>query len=1228
MNCKFFLSYRRSDDTPKDSKRNYGPVKYFKDLLIKTYNKLYNTNIEFFMDIESINAGDKWKIKTNEAIKNSAGFIAILSKKYVESEECRFEWKEFYETTYQKPKGAETPLFIIYNDIPGWTPKISNNHEDKAWKNKYEDEEAINFILQNQEEFNKLHFHEDIDPVKITDENAHLDFRSWDGINIDKIDEELSNKDFQNLGQKDWWFLNREQKMLRRLIVLCKNINERLYKIELAKLCLSNLNFDKTDSHFVGRNKDVEFIETTLKGNKICSLNAFGGMGKTAIAVKYASVIRNEFVTGGIWFIDYDKVGNPNHISPIADNKEEESKEIQNKMDRLVKECYKTVYENNRTSLSSLNKDDQEIELRKLGLKPPIEYLVMDKEIEKLNTGAIFNSLRTYCEKRAEILQTRTSAKLSIENHRILFIIDNMNDAEMLSKDYFKSIASGWFNLLITTRLKPKDIQSSDINSKVIEPLNENESNSIFKSYYSISKPQNKYKFYQPDYQSSLTELINNCLKGYPLPTVLVAAHLGINTDINPSKYMKYLDDIGLKVGQMDIKAIQKPGLPYHDNNYEEDENSIDKPNPALLRGIVRIFIEHLEKLPLIGEGSKGELAVLILHYSIYFHNEYINVLWIKDWIMTRNENKFETGLNSEELFESAMIILKEYQILSEINIESKGSYHTMHKLVQIELKKELSRDKNGVKILEGIYENLRAVKFNSNGEEYERDWEEKNNSINDAKNLIELFKGFTENNIIPIADVKDIILFISSLPQLNLNEDATELLSRVQSILIAESKRFQKADFNNTNLAEYFLLSYLELLAMYKSLGFTKNKFKLFEKVELQPVLNRSIELGSKLALELEKIIPYEEKSNLERIYNNFLILHFNIQYEYIISYNWDLDYSSIIHVEKELLRLKMSIERIEQNSLAGDVLYVGIYNKLINSLNIAKKKLGKDNEMLDLKNFKDSTNLSASSKFENKLQVALNNIRLGKYENAYLDILQLDGLLKDCYSEYGLEQLQVFQYILNIEKLWTGYKINMLNVKEFCFKTSELISHVLNYVNAAKIQIRELGQLNKLAEYLAQILHGETSKKSTKEDIYICVKEIWNKCKELCALPPVESEFNLIFRIGFSNIFSLSLMDNRTALEIAEETWNILPDRFKKDNAENTNEMMLYLMVLDALIGGYFKFSKSDNNALKKFSEYMYLLESKLNFISATFHHGVLPPKIETALNGLYNKYLDYKE
>ncbi len=663
MQYKIFLSYSRKDN---GGSSNYkGWVKNFKDSIEKIHENLFGENqIAIYFDQDSNRNMENWKFQQDEEISNSDVFIAFLSENYIRSKYCRHEWNHYINVAQQKSRGGQGIAFIYYKPIPGWEDPAAEEFLERY----YLDKEAVEFINEHKTFFTDIQLHKD--SKSVFNKNANFDLRRWNHTEPDyllKIDlirrvKELKITLTPNFADDNDWLAYRLKK-------ISYDINLRLHRIQLARLAKTNIK--KPDANFVGRWQQILEIHKAMKTNNkgvICSLNALGGMGKSALAVHYAHIHADSYASGGMWFTDCENIHSFAEVLYYT-------------FKAIWKECV----------------DDEKETYR---LHPPQQYW---QEGQPIDATGILNSLKDYCVKRCQWLreQLPMTTEASI-TPSLLIIMDNLVENEYLTQSVLKSIPpERWINIIVTTRLSKHTFVHENIRPlSDISFFTDTESNEVFRNYFrNRSDERDRKHFLSENYQTGLKRLINY-IEGYPLFTALAAASLASNKYILPSELLEKISEEGLEVNELNVAA---------DKTYSPGEKVYTKEQLHIktLGGILKFSIIQVTNR-FNAEDKNNQLTDLcsnILKYATFLHNEYINIQWIKEWIWRSQDRKIVSEEQFNKLYSIAIDLLEENQILKS---KSTGDteFYKLHLLVQSELLKQYhgKHSENSIMILKSIY--------------------------------------------------------------------------------------------------------------------------------------------------------------------------------------------------------------------------------------------------------------------------------------------------------------------------------------------------------------------------------------------------------------------------------------------------------------------------------------------------------------------------------------------
>ena len=254
MDYDIFISYARQDN-------QQGRVTELKQQLEADYRAFTGTELRCFFDLEDIKDMDDWRHRLLEGLRQSQLLLLVLSPRYLDSEYCEWEIVEYLKYEHSRAAQGRGVAPIYFVKIPGLdTPDFMQ--PAAAW--------VANIRRRN-----------------------HFDLRPW-------YDQGVSA-------------LNR-QEVRRRLDDLNRALQDRLSR--LRRLAAAPGNLPAPNPHFVGRLTEMARLHRSVglgQFSVLTALQGMGGLGKTALAVQYASAYA-DFYPGGRWLVS--RRPNPSCAAP------------------------------------------------------------------------------------------------------------------------------------------------------------------------------------------------------------------------------------------------------------------------------------------------------------------------------------------------------------------------------------------------------------------------------------------------------------------------------------------------------------------------------------------------------------------------------------------------------------------------------------------------------------------------------------------------------------------------------------------------------------------------------------------------------------------------------------------------------------------------------------------------------------------------------------------------
>jgi hypothetical protein len=214
------------------------------------FRRRFNRDLEIFFDKEDIQDFDHWQVRCHRALRDSRFFIACLSRTYLRSDACRWEWEEWC--------GHELEHGLVGQGAAS------------LWFVKLEDLDAP--------------------------EDAEL-LRRWKGDLLQRFHiqcYEWRHDDRDN-------FLNAAARS--ELQQLTEHVAQRLRLLTLDRARRGNLPWP--NANFVGRETELANLRAALleaSERSLVGIHGVGGMGKTALAQAFAYKEADAF-PGGCWLL-------------------------------------------------------------------------------------------------------------------------------------------------------------------------------------------------------------------------------------------------------------------------------------------------------------------------------------------------------------------------------------------------------------------------------------------------------------------------------------------------------------------------------------------------------------------------------------------------------------------------------------------------------------------------------------------------------------------------------------------------------------------------------------------------------------------------------------------------------------------------------------------------------------------------------------------------------------
>ncbi|WP_306535224.1 tetratricopeptide repeat protein [Geobacter sp.] len=214
------------------------------------FRRRFQRDLDIFFDRENIQDFDHWQVRCHRALRSSRFFIACLSRSYLRSDACRWEWEEWCCHELERGLVGQSAASLWFVQI-----EELNASEDDELLRRWQGDLLQRFHIQ-------CHEWRYDDPEAFLDESARAD-----------------------------------------LTLLTEHVAQRLRLLTLDRARRGNLPWP--NANFVGRKLELARLHDALLANPAVApagLHGIGGIGKTALALAFAYNEADAF-PGGCWLL-------------------------------------------------------------------------------------------------------------------------------------------------------------------------------------------------------------------------------------------------------------------------------------------------------------------------------------------------------------------------------------------------------------------------------------------------------------------------------------------------------------------------------------------------------------------------------------------------------------------------------------------------------------------------------------------------------------------------------------------------------------------------------------------------------------------------------------------------------------------------------------------------------------------------------------------------------------
>jgi tetratricopeptide (TPR) repeat protein len=214
------------------------------------FHQRFGRKLEIFFDKEDLQDFDHWQVRCHRALRSSRFFIACLSRSYLRSDACRWEWEEWCKYEVERGMSGQSAASL-------WFVKVEDldSPDDAARLREWQGDLRQRFHIQ-------CHEWRHDDPATFLDTSARAELQQ-----------------------------------------LTEHVAQRLRLLALDRARRGNLPWP--NSNFVGREPELARLRASLLDAPEptpVGLHGVGGMGKTALAHAFAYHEADAF-PGGCWLL-------------------------------------------------------------------------------------------------------------------------------------------------------------------------------------------------------------------------------------------------------------------------------------------------------------------------------------------------------------------------------------------------------------------------------------------------------------------------------------------------------------------------------------------------------------------------------------------------------------------------------------------------------------------------------------------------------------------------------------------------------------------------------------------------------------------------------------------------------------------------------------------------------------------------------------------------------------
>jgi len=580
---EIFISYARADNRAPAGAEGW--ITQLRDCLLQDHRRFSTEPLRIFFDRTDIRDMDDWRTRILRGVRDAKVLLVCLSPNYLASPYCRWEWEEYCHRLVHQRIGSDTVAVVWLS-----TPEGKGDGQDTKWL-------------------------ADITSIQCTD------LREWFPHESPGVNEALRLR-IATLGDSLWTRIRRA----RRAAEAPGNVR-------------------RSNSHFVGRRKELEELHGKLTVGSlgaITVLHGLGGQGKTELAVAYAQGWSYCY-PAGIWML---RAEGRKELLPL---------------------------------------------LGELAFTPELELHPSKKQ--KANPAKLGRMVLEELTRRArEADAARLCSEPAREAHlespaAALLILDNVDTPSLLSAAQLVALRENdRVRILATTRLGRPQLGGARkfLDLLAVDALDVETGLALMREHQPPRDPDG----WQPDFASKREESAARALvrelDGFTLAVEQVAVHLGLHPSLTPSAFLKGLRAKGLTRTDEVVSEMRKAGHEGEILHREKqlrlvlqatlDQLGAPAPEPAVGMTLIELVDRQRERAP----------ARTALEFAARLAPDVVPWPWLRELTLQSHPELAEYAEDAPDPWDEIQRQLEGLRMLVQT---SAPEYARMHRLISAHLR-------------------------------------------------------------------------------------------------------------------------------------------------------------------------------------------------------------------------------------------------------------------------------------------------------------------------------------------------------------------------------------------------------------------------------------------------------------------------------------------------------------------------------------------------------------